>query len=463
MVKGSVWNSVDLIPDLDNAPAGKRGGTAYQSNDISATKATASYVIAGIYAQFSGGVKNCCLDEDGELYTIASAGTVTDIGAALASLQNPVFHSNKIIIPGNDGTTAPKYYDGTTLGNLAGSPPAGKYAAVYRDRTVLGPTSANLTKTYFSGAADPTSWDTTNSWESTLTPPTGYAALANALLIFQKEKTSRIRGSSPDPGGDFFLDDPFFNVGCTDARSIAVTDAYCVFANPLGIYLSTGFGKPEDLTETIGLKRYWNTQLASYDASTYTLGAGMIQGHYIISVMNGSTFVDALMIDIDGRRGWRLSNFKAVSFWPAVTIGEELYAGSRSQPRVLKTSTIFTPSSTVKNDADGTAVPYTLETPFYEDGPWLKRFGRAFFTHDTRDAASDNPTLAVSYIVNPEDAYTSLGTLSESTNKKRQRLAVNKRGSGIAFRVVQSNASSNSRFYAFEAEVAPLERSGLAQ
>jgi hypothetical protein len=156
---GALWNSVDYLPNLDGVLT-KRGGYSYASNDISAVKATACQVVSGFYAPFAAAAKNCAIDEDGEFYTIASAGTVTDVG--LSNASTPVgrlaFHRDKLIIPRGNGTTAPGYYDGTTLGSLAGSPPAGKFTTVYKDRTVLGPTAAQPNRWFFSGPGDPTSW-----------------------------------------------------------------------------------------------------------------------------------------------------------------------------------------------------------------------------------------------------------------------------------------------------------------
>jgi hypothetical protein len=115
---------IDYLPDQSGADLQERGGWQYHSNDIAATKVTASYVTGGLVAPFSAATKNLAIDEDGELYSIASNGVVTDVGAAVTVSQNPVFHRDKAIIPAAGGVTAPKYYDGATLAALAGSPPS---------------------------------------------------------------------------------------------------------------------------------------------------------------------------------------------------------------------------------------------------------------------------------------------------------------------------------------------------
>lgn len=468
MPQGSSWNMVDLIPDL-GAPNRKRGGWGYASPALSASAATGStYVSAVKRAPFTAGAKLCAVTDDAKLVTIASDSSATLVGSAVAAAQNPVFHSQKLILPSSDGTTAPKYYDGTTLGNLAGSPPAGKYATVYADRTVLAHTAANPERIYFSGASDPTSWDTTNSWRSFISSVTGLAALPGALLVFQSAATSRVRGATPPPGSDQIVDDPLFTVGCTDARSIVVTGAYAIFANPLGVYRTNGTAFPEDLTKQCGISSYWQSVLASY-SSTWTLAAGIYRNYYVISVMDGSTFKDAFMFDLSPGKyaAYRVSNLKALCFDNAVTVGEELYFGLRSASRVGKLSTIFSPSATYKNDADGTAVAPVWETTLFGGDNKRKTWRSVIVDFDMRDSASDNPTIQIAYVANPEDSYTDIssgsgGLLSETTNKSRKRVLLNVPSDAIALRFTQANASSDTRFYGLSADVHAREGSRLS-
>lgn len=462
---GYAWNLINLLPVL-GATARQRGGYGYASNDIAAVTATASYVIGGIYATFSAAAKNLALDEDGRLYSIATDGTVTDIGAAVVVSQNPVFHRNKVIIWAEGGATGPQVYDGTTLGALGGSPPNAIYSCVYKDRTVAARTTANLERLWFSGPGNPASWDTTNSWWDTSYHVTGLAALRNAILIFSDGHVERLRGSIPPPGSDFILD-PLFDVGCTDARSIAHFGDNIIWANPEGIYITDG-SAIDDLTESAGMKLYWAETLAGYSASTHTLVASTIRGFYLIFIMNGSAFVDAAMIDARKRAWIRLSNIDGRSAWRAVTGSEELYFGRRGAARVGKLSSIFTPSATVKNDADGTAVGYTYEGPF-NYAPGLKRFGRLYISHDTRDASADDPILTVSYITSPEStSYTTItGTLAETTALTRVKRGFGASGrygiqaQGLGLKIVKTNASSDARLYAIEGEVAGKEPSGV--
>jgi hypothetical protein len=453
------YNLIDYLPDLQ-APLRKRGGDTYYSNDITAVTATASYVIGGLVAPYAAATKVLAFDEDGRLYTIAANGTVTDIGAAVVVAQNPVFHRDKAIITAAGGATAPKYYDGSTLGALAGSPPNAVYATVHKDRTVLARTSADPTRLWFSDAGDPTGWDTTTTYWDTTHPVTGLASIRNAILVFSEEGTERLVGSTPPPDTDFSLGS-LFDEGCTDARSIAYWGEKVLWANPSGIFITDGSAM-DDVTKAAGMLRYWNdTVMAGYSTSTHTIVGGCLSSYYFVAVMNGSTFVDAALIDIEGRRWLRLSNWKARAMWPQ-TSPDELYVGRRDAARVSKTSPIFSPQSSNKNDADGTAVTPIYETGFYQGNRMeVVNTRRLFVLYDIRDAATDNPTLIVSYLTSPESSsYTALSpTLTETTEITKTALDVNDDGYGFAFKIAQTNASSDTRLYALAADLHPREGS----
>lgn len=458
----TAWNAVDLIPNL-GAPLRERGGWTNASNDIAAVTATASYVIGGLNAPFLAGTKLLAIDEDGRLYSIASNGTVTDIGAAVAVSQNPVFHRDKAIIPAAGGSTAPKYYDGSTLGNLGGSPPNAVYATVSTDRTVLGRTSANPNRIWFSDPGDPAGWDTTNVYWDFNDPVTGMAALRSAILVFHDSTISRLRGTTPPPDTDMISDDPMFNVGCTDARSIVTFGDRVIFANPEGIFITDGSAEPASLTDLCGMTTYWQELLSGYTTASWTLTAGVLRGYYFICVMDGTTFKDAAMIDMRRESWWRLSNVDARAMWGAEGAADELYFGRRGAARVGKLSPIFMPSSTVKNDGDGDAVAAVFESPFYEGKQGEKGWRRLYVGMELTDYASDNPTVAVSYVKTPEEtSYTALtGSLAESTTRTTRKKDLGFAADGVAFKLTRANAG-DFLLYSLEAEVQAREASRRA-
>lgn len=454
--RGGLWWAEDMIPNLD-ARLRERGGWSYASNDIAAAKASASYVIAGIYAPFSAGSLLVAIDEDGEAYKIASDLTVTDVAACVAPAQNPVFHRDKVIVPGSTVKKITSSAGTLTVANLGGSPPAGSYATVFNDRTLLARTSGNTNRLYFSDPGDPELWDTTNSYWDFTFPITGLANLKTAILVFHEAYVSRLRGTTPPPGSDFFADDPLWNVGCTDARSIAYYNDRVIFASAEGIFYTDGAGV-EDLTAKVGMVKWWQETLASY-SSTWTIAGAVIRDHYFLAVMDGATFKTGAMIDLRRFAWWPTTNIDARSMWVGQGAADELYFGRRSAARVGKLSSVFMPASGVKNDADGTAVTGLVESPFYRGRSAQKGWRRLFVTQYLRDYATDNPTVAVSYLTTPEaTSYTSLGTFSENTAEGRQHLSMGFSSSGVALKLARANAG-DWQLNALEADVHAREGS----
>lgn len=464
--KGFLWYCTDMLPNI-GAPLRERGGYTYASGDIHATKSTASRVEAGIYATFAAGSVNVVIDEDGEVYKVASDGTVTDVGAGVATLQNPVLHRDKLVIPASGGSTAPKKVTNSagtlTLASLGGAPPDGQYADLFNDYTMLGNVSGNPQRLYFSDPGDPESWDTTNSYWDFTHPINAVKALRTAILVFHDGYISRLRGSTPPPGSDFIADDPLFSVGCPDARSIATRGDRVVFANGEGVWYTDGSADPADLSQLCGMQAFYQQALAGYDSSTWTLVGGFNRSRYFVVAMDGSTLKLAAMIDLDRLSWWPLTNIDACSMWPAQGVTDELYFGRRGAARVGALSSIFLPSSTVKNDGDGTAVAGTVELPYYEGDFGAKRWKTLYIDHELTDYGSDNPTATIGVIKTPElTVYTSLTDgLAESTSMTTTKADLCFRADGLGVKLTRANAG-DFKLYGIEAEVSREETSRRA-
>ena len=466
MPKGSFYGGADLFPNSIGRLR-ERGGWANGSDSITAAKATASYVGGGIYAPYTAGACQVVIDEDGEVYKVASDTTVTDVAAGVTVVQNPVFHRDKVIVPASGGATSPKKVTNSagtlSVANLGGSPPQGKYAAVWGDYTLLAASTAQPQRLYFSDPGDPETWDTTNSYWDFTQPINGLAIVRGAILAFHDGTLSRLFGSTPPPGTDFRNDDPLFSVGCTDARSIAVDGDRVMWANGEGVWLTDGSAKPANITELCGMQTYWQETLAAYDKASWTLAGGFNRGRYFVSVMSGSTFKLAAFIDVNRLAWWPLTNVKAVSMWAAQGSTDKLYFGRRDAARVGELSSIFMPSSTVKNDGDGTAVASTFESPYYEGAFGAKTLKKIYIDHELTDYGSDDPTAALSYITTPEaTSYTALTTgLVESLTKTTTKATVGGAVDGFAVKIARA-AAGDFKLYGIEAEIESRETSTRA-
>lgn len=462
MAPNSAWNLEDVILDY-GAPVRERSGWQHASA-ATGVSAAATYARGGIFAIFSptagADPQNLFLDEDGRLYKVAQDGTITDLGAAVTIAQNPVFHGGTaasaasaiytglVIIPDATGAAVPKKYNGTTLSNLGGSPPMAKFATVYSDYTVLGNGAVGGTtypnRIWFSPPGDPdagfsgsqTAWDTTDSWIDFSLPITGLASTKNALLIFHKDRITRIRGNSPPPDEDMVVDDPFQQVGLLDPFSITNHQDMVYWCAPEGVFRTDGVSL-DNITLKGGMHRYWLDMQASA-TTAWTFATGIIRDNLIIAVMNGETFVDAFIVNLSNYAWGRLTNLDAIAFWDGLYgNADEEYFARRGAARIGRLETMYAVGqSAYALDGDGDTVTSVLETSFYELGePGLKVVKNLWVGFSLADYASDNPTITVSYVDTPEaTSYTTIGTLTEQAAYARQRLDIGGRHYGLGLK-----------------------------
>lgn len=452
----SVWKTTDYIPN-HGAPLRKRGGWEYASPALSG----ANWVAALAYPNFDAGAELVGIDDGGDLWEIESTSIATNHGLAQVPLQKPVFFNDTLIIPSPDGVADPMKYVGGGVAPtaLSGSPPAGKYALVYKQRLVL----ALDEDIYFSSPLDPETWDTANAVMSANEPIVGLAALRNAILIFGSTATEWIRGSDPPPDTDMIQEEKF-SMGCLDARSIANHGETVIWANGHGVWQTDGAAL-DNLVEIGGIRQYWDDLMESYSA-TYTFAGVVVRGLYILTIMDGDTFVDGLWCDIDRRTWGFFDNFTGVMFATREGASEEAYMALRDEGRVAKLSSIFDPDSTVRTDADGTAVEPVLETLYYRSDPGSKRWREAVIGVRLADS-TDLAYIDVGIIMDPSDtSYDLLVDENGDTRKilpnqelTRAEMPVRKAADGIGFRIRQVGASDDTQIYDLEAEVKPREQS----
>lgn len=462
---GSVYDSVDYLLDQPGV-ARKRGGTAYAGPAFGA----GNRAEAVAYAEFPAGNQLIGWDENGNAYKV-TAGSTTDLAGTDLLARTAVLRTGggTNLLVYTKAATAPVKYDGSAAPSaLGGSPPSATFAEVYKSRLVLARTSANPERIFFSPLPDiAAAWDTTNSWLAANRPITGLAALNNTILVFSDGHLERIIGATPPPNSDMDLG-PVAGIGCPDSRSIVTADGYCYFANPKGVYVTNG-SIPVCLTDQGGIGTYWRGLFAGYDSSSWYLSAGMYGPFLFVCLLdNNRALVASLMCNVPRRSWWRVSNIKATMFARARGAAEELYYADATAPRIVALSGIFTPTAANKNDANGTAVAPDIELRPVGGGPGVKSFGFGRVTYDLRDAASDNPTLAVTCKpgVTADSSYTPSegGTLAETSTVDRRRFAVNRDAQAMTLRITQTGPSAKTELYAVEMAVRPqpLEADGTA-
>lgn len=460
--KGKVYSVTDAIPELNGVPLEKRGGW----HRPWAALASANYVAGVQIAPFAAGTKLVAWDDDGDLhYTSSFSATAwTTLSNSVVPAHAPTFWKNVVIVFDVNGSSGGYSFDGSGGTSLGVSAPTASMSTVYKNHLVAARSSANTNRVWFSSAADYTAWDTAadGQWLDADMPIQGITALRNMVLLFGEGKSQRIRGDIiPGVVGSDMVVEPLFTIGCSDPASIATTDDYVIFANSSGIYYTDGTGVI-DLMEQVGMSQFWKTQMEAY-ASTWTISAALHRGWYVFSVMDGSTFKLAGMLDVRRRRYVSLTNVKAtmmVSSPPGVLdLQPKLVWSERASLYVANGTSMWSPSSTYKNDGDGTAVTWSAEFPHYFGKPGKKRWKSLYVKRKTVDAGSDNPALTFSYTTDLGSAsYTSLSpTFPENSAVTRDRIPLGFAAEGVSIKVVQSNASATTSLYALEADMWALE------
>lgn len=464
MPQNSAWNLVDFIPSV-SAPLRRRQG--YQRVPDDTISGSATQIVQVAHAPFSAGDQVVAIDEDGVLYSVDAASAISAASGVNVGKQPPFMHRDKLIILDYDGSGAAQYWDGSgATAALSASAPTARFGCVYKDRTVLGATSANPQTIYFSGAGDPTSWGVTSSINVSY-PITGLAALRNSILIFSAEIVERITGNTPPPGTDM-IREPLFEGGTTDCRSIVSFGDTVIWANPSGVYRSDG-AAVEDLTKEGGIKSFWQDLLSGYVSnpvpnSDWIMAAGRFRDYYIICITSAtSTEVTTLVCDTQRKVWFQFSNIKTMSFAHAYTTNEELYGGFRALDQVITLSHCFSDTSEGQDANSQDILPY-VETPYYIlGGLGQKSIRNIYLRYMCEFSAFNDPELRVSYITTPhDDTYTTIGDFPESEMITRKRQRIGTAALGIAFKIAQvTEFSEETHIHSIEVESHLRETSRL--
>ncbi len=468
LAQGVLWNGIDWVPELSNVRMAKRGGWS----NASASLPVGGYQQAGIVADYTAGQSHLAVTDQGAVYAVQTLTALETIGTVPFGTRSPFFYNDFVILPDASGVQPPRKV--IRVGNLhqisllAGSPAPFRYGLAYKDVT-WGLSPINLPKRiYFSVAGNPESWDLVNKYLDVSYPITGAIALSNAVLVFMLGRTARIRGSIPPPDTDFVLDDPQFEVGCTDNRSIAAYRDKAIWANAAGLWISDGTAL-EDLTRICGMKTWWRDIMlgqdgfstgAEYNPATWTIAGGIYGDYYVYAIHNSTTLVDSGMIDLSRFTWHRHANLRAATFYRR-SYPDELFMGMRNQARAGSFSDIFEPGPLNTADGNGDVVEPIFETGFFPFGqPGTKTMRRLYAGYDLRDTLANLPEFQLSYLTSPEaTAYTNLSPrLAPTSAYSRVYRPLSFPALGIAFKGEQFGRSDSTLLYDLELDAQPRER-----
>lgn len=159
-----------------------------------------------------------------------TGGTAFTSGAKphFVTFSDTTVSNNAIAIITTESRDTPQKWDGSTRANLGGTPPAGKFCAVYNERLFIANTSAEPSAVYFSALGDPEdrddqsgTWDQTNDVflvaRHVYGDITGLIVVNSMLLIFSRKGIHRLQGWGK---GSFILETVTSRNGCVAPNSI---------------------------------------------------------------------------------------------------------------------------------------------------------------------------------------------------------------------------------------------------
>jgi hypothetical protein len=461
---GSLWQLRDWVPLILQAGARIRGAWKYQS------PALTNPPDGMLYAPFRAGSRLLVANGTAIHSVPVDSVGATSIGTIPAAMQNPVFWRNRAIVPAADGTSPARFivFDGTTftLTDAPGTALTGRFACIFKDRLVLGNSVGEPTQVAFCKPGDPTiPWDSISKI-STSYMLTGIAAQRTQVLCFHQSSVERLRGTTPpdstltDQTGDMILDVLFDRAGCYDARSIAYQNDNVLFADARGIFLTDG-AIVRNVTQQGGASNLWRETFELGGTSPLSIAGVVHQDYYICVVRHSGQPPISLVLDIDARRLFTLSNIDAACLAYSVGAAEKLFGVQTAEKRVTDLTPVFEPDSTVMQiDGNGTPVLPRLSSGWEQlnKKPGYKRVLDLHFSY-LADRDDDVEVLRASYGNTPTGTDRVLGELHTQPKFHRRKMAVRRRLEGLSVTLEQLVPTRDTRLFDISVRQTPEESS----
>jgi len=469
---GSVWELVDWVPVTAQAGARQRGAWVYQS------PALPSRPDGMIYAPYLRGPKLLVANAATLSEVPVDANGAKTVGAIPATLQNPVFHRNRVIVPAADGVTVAKYvvWDGTqyvfTDGPAINSPNGayGRYATVWKDRLVLANTVAQPQQVAFSKPGQPDQpWDI-DSIFNTNYPVTGLAAQRTQVLAFHDSSVERLRGTTPPDSaaspdlvtGDMNQDVLFDRAGCYDARSIAPWNDNVLFCDSRGIFLTDG-ALVKNLAYQAGIQNLWHQTFQR--GLPDTISGAVHRDYYVVTVRQPPLKPVTFVIDLQQRRAFTFGNIDSTCFAFSIGSAEKLFGTHAITKQVTDMTNVFDPDvSKLQIDGNGDAVLPVIATGWSRltKKPGFKRIIDMHLSY-VADRDDDVEVIQADYVPTPISPDRNLGqfhtTAVDPDKYARRKMYVRRRMEGFAVRLTQLLPTRDTRLYDISLRAFPEEAS----
>lgn len=291
----------------------------------------------------------------GTVVQTESAGVWSNLATGLSNTDwSAVNYRDSLIM--TNGTDNVKVYNGTTLADLSGSAPKGKYVTQHDNRVYI---LKDRTISYCALGV-PTDWTTVDdAGEINMATPNGELGTAitsfNGYVIgFSMNYYAKLYGKGPD---DYELLDGYGNIGCASAKTIQNVNGILYWMDQRGIYNYDG-GVPYDISQPV------RPYLTSLNLSQIDKCFGGTDGQkYYIGLVTGANTEPNVLLVYDprsGRKKWRVQSLITDLRYSTNFNGRWYNGGSSGKTYLMNDG----------DTDDGVAIPYSVTSkPFDEKYP----------------------------------------------------------------------------------------------
>lgn len=236
-----------------------------------------------------------------------------------------------------------KKWDGTTFGDMGGSPPLGKFIIFHKQRLFIAGASAARSRVYFSDVGAPETWGALSFIDvgkGDGDAITGLAVLNDVLVITKDNSVWLLSG---DSSSTFVLRRATDEGGCTVKQGIALIKDTLAWLGKDGVRLFDG------VRSALGSEKI-STTFAGLNKRQLAQAAGVFWGpeqHYFVAVPEGASLTNNVVLVFDALR-------------TAWTVYRGIPAGEWCVFRQYNADTLLFGSST-------TGQIYSMDTTGYSD------------------------------------------------------------------------------------------------
>jgi len=238
MLQGNEGSEVqNFLFNADGSLTKRNGSVLYNSATISSGKPIGSlyrfYKSTTTAKKMLSVCDGTLYEGDDTLGTWASKGSLgADTSCSFETWEDTCYIANGTVF---------KQWDGTTLSDVSGSPPIGKYVVFRKDRLYVAGVSANPNRLYFCDTGDPTTWNAGTNYIDIRSNDgdviTGIMPMRDYLVIYKRNSIWLLSGNS---AANFFLTQVSETVGCKASGTLVPFENVHYFLHDTGIYAFDG-------------------------------------------------------------------------------------------------------------------------------------------------------------------------------------------------------------------------------